>query len=69
MIRFFTFKRLKARAIHTELESMYGPEALALPTVNKWWRCFHSGRTDLFDNPRSGSLLTNDPTAAIGFYP
>jgi hypothetical protein len=34
--RFFTLKGLKARAIHTELESVYGPEALALPTMKRW---------------------------------
>jgi hypothetical protein len=26
VIRFFTLKGLQARAIHTELESVYGPE-------------------------------------------
>jgi hypothetical protein len=35
VIRFFTLKRMKAMVIHTELESMYGPEALALPTGKK----------------------------------
>jgi hypothetical protein len=54
VIRFFTLKELKARVIHTELESAYGPEAPALPTVKKWRRRFHQGRTDLFDDPRSG---------------
>jgi hypothetical protein len=38
VIRFFALAGLKAKAIHTELESVYGPEALALPTVKKWWR-------------------------------
>jgi hypothetical protein len=38
MNRLFMHKELKARAIHTELESVYGPGALALPTVKKWWR-------------------------------
>jgi hypothetical protein len=32
VIHFFTLKGLKARAIHTELKSMYSPEALALPS-------------------------------------
>jgi hypothetical protein len=36
MIRFFTLKRLKARAIHTKVRPMYGPGALALPTVKTW---------------------------------
>jgi hypothetical protein len=33
VIRFFTFKGLKATNIHTELELVYGLEALPLPTV------------------------------------
>jgi hypothetical protein len=35
VIRFFKPKGLKAKAIHAELESVYGGEALALPTVKK----------------------------------
>jgi hypothetical protein len=35
VIRFFTPKGLKAKAIDAELESVYGGEALALPTVKK----------------------------------
>jgi hypothetical protein len=35
VIRFFTLKGLKAKAIHTELESVYGGESLALLTVKK----------------------------------
>jgi hypothetical protein len=34
--RFFALKELKARVIHTELESVYGSEAPAVPTVEKW---------------------------------
>jgi hypothetical protein len=40
-IHFFTLRELKTRATHTELKSVYGPEALALPTVKKWRRRFH----------------------------
>jgi hypothetical protein len=35
MILFLTLKGLKARAIHTELKSVYVPDALALPTMKK----------------------------------
>jgi hypothetical protein len=35
MIHFFTLKELKARAIHIEFESVYGPEVLALLTMKK----------------------------------
>jgi hypothetical protein len=53
-------KRLKARAIRTEPESVDGPEAFALPTMKKWRRHFHQSRTDLFDDPMFGRPLTND---------
>jgi hypothetical protein len=59
VIHFFTFKGLKARAIHTELESVSGPEAFALLTVKKWRRAFHQGRTDLFDDLRWERPLAN----------
>jgi hypothetical protein len=66
VIRFFTFKRLKARAIHIELELMYGPESLALPTLKKWRSRFHQGKTDLLGDPRSGRCMTNDLPGAVG---
>jgi hypothetical protein len=66
MISFFTLKGLKTRAIHTELESVYGPEALALLIVKKWRRRFHQGRTDIFDDSRCGKSLTNDLVGAVG---
>jgi hypothetical protein len=66
VIRFFTLKELKARAIHTKLESVYGPETLALLTLKKWWRDCHRGRTDLFDDRWFGRPLTNDDAGAIG---
>jgi hypothetical protein len=67
IIRFFTLKGLKARATHTEFELVYDPEALALPTGNKWRTGIHQGRTDLFNDSRSGKCLTNDLAGAIGF--
>jgi hypothetical protein len=60
LVYFFTLNALKARAIHTELEWVYGPESLALPTVKKWLRPFRQGRTNLFDDPRFGKPSTND---------
>jgi transposase len=63
--RFFTLKGLKAREIQLELESVYGLDALSLPTVKKWRRRFLAGRTDLFDDPRSGRPLTHDLGQAI----
>jgi hypothetical protein len=67
VIHFFTLKRRRATAIHTELESVYNPEALALPVVKKSRTYFHRGRTDMFDDPRSGKPLTNGLARAIGF--
>jgi hypothetical protein len=66
VIRFFTLKRLKARAIHTELESVYDPETRAPLIMEQWWRDFHQGRTDLYNVSRFGKPLTNDPVGAIG---
>jgi hypothetical protein len=65
VICFFTPKKLKARAIHTELKSVYGLEALILPTAKKWQRRFHQGRTDLVYDLRSGRPLANDLAGAI----
>jgi hypothetical protein len=33
VIHFFTLKGLKAKDIHAGLESVYGPEVLAMPPV------------------------------------
>jgi transposase len=66
VIPFFTLKGLKARAIHTTFESVYGPEALARPTVKKWRGRSHQGETDLFDSPRSGRPMMNNLMRAIG---
>jgi hypothetical protein len=62
VIHFFTLNELKARAIHTELESVYEPEAAALPIVKKLRRRFHPGKTDQFDDSRS---MRNDLVRAI----
>jgi transposase len=57
-IHFFTLKGLKAKDVCAQLESVCGQGALALPTVRKWRRRFQQGRTDLFDDPKSGRPLT-----------
>jgi hypothetical protein len=66
VICFFTLKRLKASSIQTELKSVYGPEAVALLIGKKWRTRFHQRRTNLFEDPRSGSPLTNGLVGAIG---
>jgi hypothetical protein len=52
--RFVSPKKAKVGDIHTDHESLYGAEVRALPTVKKWWKRFQQGRTDLFDDSRSG---------------
>jgi hypothetical protein len=65
IIRFLTLKGLKAREIRAELESVYGPEALARSTVRKWRKRFQEGRTDLIDDRRPGRPITHDLAEAI----
>jgi hypothetical protein len=67
VIHFFTVKKLKARAIHAEFESLHGQEALALPIVKNSWRRIHQSRADLFHDPRSGRPFTNGLAGARGF--
>jgi hypothetical protein len=65
IIRFFSLKELKAREIQKELESMYGPEALALSAAKKSRKRFQKGRTDLRDDSSSGRPVTHDLAEAI----
>jgi hypothetical protein len=67
VVRFFTLKGLKTRAIHTEHESVYGREALALLTVKKWRKRLYQERMDLFGDPGSGRPSTNDVAGAMFF--
>jgi hypothetical protein len=66
VIRFFTLKGLSPVDIHAELDSVYGEEALCLRAVYKWYDRFHQGRTELFDDPRSGRPQQNDLAGALG---
>jgi hypothetical protein len=40
VIYFFMFKELKAKTVHTWLDSVYGPELFVILTVKKWRRRF-----------------------------
>jgi hypothetical protein len=62
----YTLKGMKAKDIHAELESLYVPEALALPTAKKWRGSFQQGRTDLVNDPKVGKPVTDGLDAAIG---
>jgi hypothetical protein len=44
---------------------MYDPEVLALSTLKKSGKGFQEGRTDLIDDRRPGSPVTNDLAEAI----
>jgi hypothetical protein len=65
VVRFFTLKSLNPKDIHTELESVYMNESLCLRTVYKRHKRFMQGRTELFDDPRSGWPLQNDLVDAL----
>jgi hypothetical protein len=65
VVHFFALKGQSPRDIQTELKQVYGDEALCLRAVYKWHECFMQGRTELFDNPRSGRPLQNDLVDAL----
>jgi hypothetical protein len=65
VVHFFTFKGINPGDIHDELVSVYGSDALVLRTLYKWHKCFAQGRTELFNDPRSGRLLQKDLAEAV----
>jgi transposase len=65
VIRFLTLKGLKSKDILAKLEGVYGEGVLSLAAVKKWNKRFREGRTDLFDDPRSGRPMTHDLGQAI----
>jgi hypothetical protein len=67
VVRPFTLKGLSPRNIHTELESLYLDEVLCLYTLYKWQERFMQGRTELFNDLRSGRSLQNDRPDALRF--
>jgi hypothetical protein len=66
IVRFFILKSLNPRDIRTELLSVYGPNALALSMMYKWYQLFVDVRIELCDDPRSGRPLRNDLAEALG---
>jgi hypothetical protein len=62
---FFTLNGLSLKDIHTEYESVQIDEALCLQTVYIWHKHFMQGRSELFDDPRSGRPLQNDFVDAL----
>jgi hypothetical protein len=67
IIRFFPLNGLKAKAkaIHSELVSMYDEDTLALSTMKKWHKRFSRGWRDPFDDPRSERRLAHDLAETI----
>ena len=54
VIRFFTLKGLKSKAILAELEEVYGDSVCSITMVKKWRKRFKEGRSDIDDDSRSG---------------
>jgi hypothetical protein len=52
-VRFLTLKKLSAREIMTQLQSVYGHKAFSLPGVKKLGKRFVNGRITLEDGARS----------------
>jgi transposase len=64
-IRYLTHKNLSVVEIATELQSVYGTDALKYLTVSKWRLRFQHGSDDLFDLARSGRPSRSDFAAPI----
>jgi hypothetical protein len=65
VIPFLTLKRLKAKVIQVELESVYVTDICHLLTVKKWRMLLLQGRTDVFDRRRFGISMTQDLAEAL----
>jgi transposase len=63
VIRCLTRKSLSVSEIATELQSVYGTDALKYSTFSKWRLHFQDGSDDLFDLTRSGRPSRSDPAA------
>jgi hypothetical protein len=69
MLSFFILKGLSPKDLHTALEPVYMDDALCLRTVYKLDDRFVQGRTELFDDPRSGRPLPNDLAGRLRAMP
>jgi transposase len=65
VIHYLIFKNLSVAEITTELQSMYGTDALKCSIVLKWRPRFQEGSDDLFDLARSGRQPLSDLVAPI----
>jgi hypothetical protein len=65
VVHFVTLEGLTPGDIHAELVSVYGADVLVLHTLYKWHKRFAQGKTEFFNDPRSGRLLQNDLAEAV----
>jgi transposase len=65
VIRYLTLKNLIVVEITTELQIMYGKDALKYSTVSKWRLRFQDSSDNLFDFARSGRPSRSDLAAPI----
>jgi transposase len=65
VIHYLTLKNLSVTKIATELQNMYGMDALKDSTVLKWRLRFQDGSDDLFDLARSKRRSRSDLAALI----
>jgi transposase len=65
VIRYFTLRNLSVAEIATELQSVYGTDALQYSAVSKWRLRFKDGSDDVFDLAHSGRPSPSDLAARI----
>jgi hypothetical protein len=65
VIRYLTLKNLPVADIATELQAVYGMDALKYSTVSKWRLRFLDGSESLFDLARSGRRPRSDLAAPL----
>jgi hypothetical protein len=63
--RYSTLKNLSVAEIASEIQSVYGTDALKYSTVSKWRLCFQDGPDDLFDLARSGTPSRSELAAPV----
>jgi hypothetical protein len=65
VIRYLILKNLSGAEIATELQSVYGTDALKYSTISKWRLHFQDGSNDSFDLTRIGRASRSDLAAPI----
>jgi transposase len=62
VIRFLNAPNVRTIDIHRQLTAMYGEGVMNDSSVRKWCRMFNAGRTNVYDEERSGhpSVITED---------